>query len=52
MIDGLRNPTPGTLGLVTILVVIPLFWPITLYVWLRYLTGHKKSPRKDGTELW
>ena len=41
--NSLRNPSPFTLGLVTVLAVIPLFWPFTMYAWLRYLTGHRSS---------
>ena len=41
--SSLRNPSPVMLGIVTVAIVIPLFWPVTLYVWLRFLTGHRSS---------
>ena len=41
--NNLRNPNPMTLVFVTVAVIIPLFWPVTLYVWLRFLTGHRSS---------
>ena len=45
MIDKLRWPSPLTVGICTILLIVPFFWPITFYVWLRVLTGHRPSTR-------
>lgn len=42
-LDRLRNPGGLTLLVSLFLLVIPLLWPVTMYVWLRYLTGHRAS---------
>ena len=39
--NSLRNPSALVLVAVAVLAVVPLFWPVTLYVWLRFLTGHR-----------
>lgn len=44
MINAIRNPTQGQVALAVLLSVMPLFWPITLYMVLRYATGHRAPP--------
>lgn len=48
IMESLRNPSGATLVIVTILAVVPLFWPVTLYVWLRFLTGHRAIARTEA----
>jgi hypothetical protein len=52
MLEAIKNPTPATLGLLTVLIVIPFFWPVTMYAWLRFLTGHRRSNAKAAGPNW
>jgi hypothetical protein len=50
--DAIRNPTPLGLAVSLALLVIPLAWPVTLYMWLRYLTGHRgRTPPKEEVPI-
>ena len=39
--DAIRNPTRTGLSLSLLLLFIPFLWPLTMYMWLRYFTGHR-----------
>ncbi len=54
MPEWLKNPSLTTLVVVTFLLVIPFFWPVTLYAWVRALTGHKaaQTPREAVPKDW
>ncbi len=41
LMDAIRNPSGATVFVWIILSIVPLAWPISLYVLLRYLTGHR-----------
>ena len=39
--DTIRDPSPLGLIMAVLIAFIPLAWPLTLYVVVRYLTGHR-----------
>lgn len=39
--NSIRNPTRQGLALSLLLLVIPFAWPLAMYMWLRYATGHR-----------
>jgi hypothetical protein len=40
-LDSIRNPTGTGLALSLLLLAIPFAWPLVMYMWLRYATGHR-----------
>jgi hypothetical protein len=45
---SLTQPNSNVVFLATIAVIIPLVWPLTLYVWLKYL-GNRRKAAEPGT---
>lgn len=45
--DFIRNPTRQGLALSLLLLLVPLAWPLVMYMWLRYATGHRGA--RDNT---
>ena len=47
LLDMIRDPSGVAVTLWVVLALFPFVWPITLYVLLRYLTGHR-APGSRG----
>ena len=47
LLDMIRDPSGVAVTLWVVLALIPFVWPITLYVLLRYMTGHR-APGSRG----
>ena len=47
LLDMIRDPSGAAATLWVVLALIPFVWPISLYVLLRYLTGHR-APGSRG----
>jgi hypothetical protein len=47
LLDVIRNPSGVTATLWVVLALFPFVWPISLYVVLRYATGHR-APGSRG----
>jgi len=41
LLERIRNPSPTGLFVALLVSVVPLCWPLLLYMALRYLTGHR-----------
>jgi hypothetical protein len=53
MKNAIMNPTGAQVGLSLLLLWIPFCWPLTLYVVLRYATGHRTaSPAAEVPDGW
>lgn len=52
------EPTTTSLFVMTVLLIVPFMWPFTMYVWLRALTGHRRTkghplmPTSKEPVLW
>lgn len=49
LIERVRNPSLGGLGVAVLISFVPLAWPLLLYMALRYVTGHRapRSPTRS-----
>lgn len=43
MVHALRYPSSTTLLVATVLVIVPFFWPVTMYVWLRHFAAKREA---------
>jgi hypothetical protein len=43
MVHALRYPSSTTLLVATLLVIVPFFWPVTMYVWLRHFAAKREA---------
>jgi hypothetical protein len=47
LLDVIRNPSGATATLWVVVALVPFVWPISMYVVLRYATGHR-APGSRG----
>jgi hypothetical protein len=46
MVRALRYPSGTTLLIATLLVIVPFFWPVTMYVWLRHFAAKREAAKQ------
>jgi hypothetical protein len=46
--NAVRNPTGTGLAVSLLLLLVPFLWPLTMYMWLRYFTGHRGGAAAEG----